>query len=167
MEFRQHESHAIVLPERRVSGKLNGRMYDGTHREISYQGQHCKLTIEQYPCGVVVIRVSGTDVGEFGDAPMQDLKAWLEDAGAVELFVDARNARGPSIDVSCDWAKWLNAHRVQLQEISMLTGSRFVQVTADFVRRFADLEGIMKIYTDSASFDAVLDSAMRERSGMA
>ena len=38
----------------------------------------------------------------------------------------------------------------------MLTGSRFVQVTADFVRRFADLRDMMCIYTEPAAFDAAL-----------
>jgi len=135
-------------------------MNQGTSREVSYEGRHCKLSIQQSGRGVVVIRVTGTDVGEFGNSPMQDLKTWLQDAGAVNLFIDARNARGPSIDVSCEWAKWLKANRVQLSDISMLTGSRFVQVTADFVRRFADLEGVMKIYTDAAAFDAALESAL-------
>jgi hypothetical protein len=40
--------------------------------------------------------------------------------------------RGALIDVSGEWAGWLRGHKVQLQEVSMLTGSRFVQVTADF-----------------------------------
>jgi hypothetical protein len=35
----------------------------------------------------------------------------------------------------------------------MLTGSRFVQLTADFVRRFADLGDAMLIYTDSKPFE--------------
>lgn len=135
-------------------------MNQGTSREVSYEGRHCTLSIQQSTRGVVVIRVSGTDVGEFGNSPMQDLKTWLQDAGAINLFIDARNARGPSIDVSCEWAKWLKTNRVRLNEVSMLTGSRFVQVTADFVRRFADLEGVMKIYTDAVAFDAALESAL-------
>jgi hypothetical protein len=67
-----------------------------------------------------------------------------------------RDVRGASIDVSGEWALWPAAHKVQLREIRMLTGSRFVEVTADFVRRFADLEGVMRIYTEAAAFDAEL-----------
>ena len=47
-----------------------------------------------------------------------------------------------------------------LSGISMLTGSRYVEITADFVRRFAALEGIMRIYTEPAIFDAVLADAL-------
>ena len=43
----------------------------------------------------------------------------------------------------------------------MLTGSRFVQMTADFVRRFADLGDAMLIYTEPSVFDETLESALR------
>ena len=71
-----------------------------------------------------------------------------------------REVRGASIEVSGEWARWLRAHKVQLREVSMLTGSRYVQVTADFVRRFSDLEGVMKIYTDEKAFDEALHAAL-------
>jgi hypothetical protein len=38
----------------------------------------------------------------------------------------------------------------------MLTGTSFVQLTADFVRRFAELGDAMRIYTDGAAFDEAL-----------
>jgi hypothetical protein len=41
----------------------------------------------------------------------------------------------------------------------MLVGSRFIEVTADFVRRFAALEGVMRIYTDPAAFDEELSAS--------
>ena len=42
--------------------------------------------------------------------------------------------------VSGDWAHWLKAHDPVLASITMLTGSRFIQMTAEFVRRFVKLE---------------------------
>jgi len=127
--------------------------------EIRFDGVHCNLAIQQLSRSVVVLRIAGTDIGEFGDAPMQALDERLAGGGAIELFVDARDVRGASIEVSGEWAQWLGAHRVQLREVSMLTGSRFVQVTADFVRRFAALEGVMKVYTEASAFDAALAEA--------
>jgi hypothetical protein len=38
---------------------------------ISYDGIHCHLLIERFPNRVVVLRIRGTDVGEFGEAPMK------------------------------------------------------------------------------------------------
>jgi phage regulator Rha-like protein len=40
----------------------------------------------------------------------------------------------------------------------MLTGSSFIHITAEFVRRFADMEGMMRICTEPAVFE----SAFRE-----
>jgi hypothetical protein len=45
----------------------------------------------------------------------------------------------------------------------MLVGSRFLEVTAGFVRRFAELEALMQIYTDPASFDSDLNEAAAPR----
>jgi hypothetical protein len=129
-------------------------------REIRYEGIHCNLNIEQFPQGVVILRIAGTDVGEFGDAPMVALNQYLSDAGPIRLFIDAREVRGASISVSGEWAKWLRAHKVQLRDVSMLTGSRLIEITADFVRRFADLEGTMRIYTDESEFDAAVTVAL-------
>ncbi len=118
-----------------------------------YDGVHCDLRIEPFLQDVILITISGTDIGEFGDAPMRDLSTMLDGNGPIKLFIDARDVRGASIEVSGEWAAWLRSHRVQIREVSMLTGSRFIQITADFVRRFADLEGIMRVYTDPAAFD--------------
>jgi hypothetical protein len=42
----------------------------------------------------------------------------------------------------------------------MLTGSPFIQLTAGFVRRFADLGEVMRIYTDPAAFEGALASSV-------
>jgi hypothetical protein len=130
-------------------------------QEIRYDGIHCNLLLEQSPNRVVLLRISGTDVGEFGDAPMKALNDWVTGSGPIDLFIDARDVRGASIDVSGEWAGWLNAHKEALRTVTMLTGSRFIQITAEFVRRFASLEGIMRICTEPAVFDRALTQALK------
>ena len=129
-------------------------------REMRFDGIHCTLTVQKFPSEVVLLKISGTDIGEFGSAPMLELKQCLTGVDPIRLFIDARDVRGASIDVSGEWAGWLLAHKAHLRDISMLTGSRFVEVTADFVWRFADLQGIMKIYTEPAAFDAALTESL-------
>ena len=128
---------------------------------IHYEGVHCNLFLDRPAQDVVVLRISGTDIGEFGEAPMSSLNEWLAGAGRIELFIDARDVRGASIEVSGEWAAWLNAHRESLRTVTMLTGSRFIQITAEFVRRFASLEGIMRICTEPAVFDGALAATLR------
>ncbi|HWE51056.1 MAG TPA: hypothetical protein VG273_14785 [Bryobacteraceae bacterium] len=133
-------------------------------REIRYEGIHCNLLIEQFPNRVVVLRISGTDVGEFGKSPMTALNDWVNSPGPIDLFIDARNVRGASIEVSGEWAGWLDANKKALRSVTMLTGSRYIQVTAQFVRRFANLEGIMRICTEPVVFDQTLAEAVAGRS---
>ena len=118
------------------------------------------MTIERPAPAVVVVRIRGTDVGDLRDAPFRALAPLLEGRRRVELFVDARDARGPSVDVGRAWAGWLIAHRDRLRHASMLASSRMVQLTAGFVRRFAGLDGLMRIYTEPAVFDGALSNAL-------
>ncbi len=129
--------------------------------QTQFDGAHCNFILQRFPYGILVLRISGVDTGELGDAPMQRLDEYMQD-GPVQLFIDARNVRGASIEVSAEWAKWLAARRSKLRLVSMLTGSRFIEITAVFVRRFAELQGMMRIYTDAAAFDAAVEDSTRQ-----
>ncbi|MGE0873008.1 MAG: hypothetical protein AB7P03_30935 [Kofleriaceae bacterium] len=120
-----------------------------------FESQHSSFTISRPANHVVLVVITGHDVGEHGSAPL-DVLDHLLSGGPFTLFVDARRTGGASIDVSNVWARWLRANRDRLHRIHMLTGSRFVQLTADFVRRFAELGDSMLIYTESTAFDEVL-----------
>jgi hypothetical protein len=125
--------------------------------EVTWDAPHSTLRIRRPCAGVVVVVVTGTDIGEHGDAPMVELTKDVQ-AAPIELFIDARDSRGVTIDVSGEWARWLAAQREALRSIHMLTGSRFVQLTANFVRNFAALGERMRIYTDARAFDEELDA---------
>ena len=124
----------------------------------------CTQVIERRAPTVLVLRIEGHDVGEFGSLPMRCLEALLPDGLGIELFVDARATRGVTMHASNDWAAWLGRHRDRFIGVHMLTGSRYVQVTAEFVRRFTGLEDRMKVYSDAAAFDAEL-AAVTGRQG--
>lgn len=127
---------------------------------VAFQGIHSTLEILRPRAGVVVVRVRGNDVGEHGAGPFRELARDLEQP-PVELFVDARETRGASLDVSNVWAHWLRSNRDSFHRVHMLTGSRFIQLTADFVRRFSELGDAMFVYTEPASFDEALARATR------
>jgi hypothetical protein len=131
---------------------------------VEYEGVHCNLAIRRPAPGIAVVVLSGSDIGEFADFPLRELTKDLERFGRIELFIDARAVRTASIEVSSEWAFWMSTHRAQLQHVSMLTGSRYIQITANFVRRFADLFDHMRIFTDAAAFDESLLTAVRSSS---
>ena len=125
---------------------------------MKYEGVTCGLAIERPGPGVVVLRLTGWDTGEFGDAPMKEVAKDFSDR-PLRLFIDARAVKGATIDVSNEWALWLRANRARFAQISMLAGSPFIHLTAKFVQRFADLGELMRIYTDPSAFDAALRAA--------
>ena len=127
---------------------------------MKYEGINAGLAVERPAAGVVVLRLAGWDTGEFGDAAMKEIARDFAAARPLQLFIDARAVKGASIDVSNDWALWLRANRSRFAHISMLTGAPFVQLTAKFVQRFADLGEIMRIYTDAQAFDSALQEAI-------
>ena len=111
---------------------------------------------------VVVVTISGSDVGEFGDAPFRALADDLAREDRIDLFINSRNVRGASIEVSCDWARWLGKHRDRLHLITMLIGSRYIDITANFVRRFAQLEGSMRLTDKPSIFEDALRRSLGE-----
>jgi hypothetical protein len=127
----------------------------------TFEGLHCTFEIARPRERVVVITIAGTDVGELGDAPFRALEGDVAEERSVQLFIDARRTRGASIDVSGEWARWLREHRAQLLRVTMLPGSRFIRITAEFVRRFSGLDDRMWVSTAPAAFDAALASALR------
>lgn len=127
---------------------------------IEYDGVHCNLTIRRPASGVAVVVLSGSDIGEFGDLAMRELQKDLGSFSTIELFIDARAVRDATIEVSAEWALWMRAHRTSFKRINMLTGSRYIQITAAFVRRFAGLADLMNVFTDCTAFDEVLSASI-------
>ena len=123
---------------------------------IEVEGVHCALAIRRPAPGVAVVVLSRSDIGEFRDLPMRELQKDLACFKGIELFIDARAVRGASIEVSAEWALWMRAHRSAFKHIHMLTGSRYIQITAAFVRRFAGLADLMNVFTEPAAFEETL-----------
>jgi hypothetical protein len=118
----------------------------------------CTQVIERRAATVLVLRIEGHDVGEFGTLPMRGLEALMPEGLPVELFIDASRTRGATMHVSNDWSAWMGRHRERFVAIHMLTGSNFMRMTAEFVRRFAGLEQRMRLYSDPEAFEAALQA---------
>jgi len=126
---------------------------------VEYEGITCSLIIRRPAPAVVVVVLQGSDTGEFADFPMRELAKDLQRYGSIELFIDARAVRGASIEVSSEWAFWMRTQARHLRQICMLTGSRYIQITAQFARRFVGLGDHMKIFTEAAAFEESLAAA--------
>ncbi len=106
--------------------------------------------------GIALIHFAGHDVGQFGDRPMLEVERLL--GGEGQLFIDARGARGASIDVSGQWAAWLM--RQAGWRTVMLVQAPFMRVSAEFVSRFGQFGDRFRVVTDEAAFEAELGAAV-------
>lgn len=129
---------------------------------IQFDSTHSVLTVENPASGVILLKITGYDIGEFGPEPMRELERLLSDSTPTDLFIDARETKGASIEVSSEWAQWLGKYQSKLRYINMLTGSRYIQMTARFVRNFAGLHDQMRIFTEREAFDQLLELTVGE-----
>jgi hypothetical protein len=128
---------------------------------VKFEGLNCTLIIRRPQPGTVLAVFKGHDVGEFGDAPFRELAEDLRRDAPINLFVDGRDTLAASLDVSSVWAQWMRDNRENIGRLDILCGSRFLQFTAEFVRRFSGFEDRMRIYTDPEAFETELASAKR------
>jgi hypothetical protein len=135
-------------------------MLNSSLATVHYDGVHCSVSIQRPATGIALLVLAGSDIGEFGDFPMRELAKDLHGTRCMELFIDAGAVRGASIEVSSEWMLWLKAHSTQFRHINMLTGSRYIQITAEFVRRFSGLIDRMTIFTDRGAFGETLSRAI-------
>jgi hypothetical protein len=129
-------------------------------RAIVFRNEHGSLSVHRPAPRVVLLALVGNDAGQFGDGPFRELARDLKEDGQLELFIDARSGVAASLDVSSEWAIWLGSNKRSFRHVSMLTGSRFIQLSAGFVRRFADMGDLMRLYTDPAAFEGALSNAV-------
>jgi hypothetical protein len=128
---------------------------------VKFEGVNCTLVIRRPKAGIVVAIFKGHDVGEFGAAPFRELALDLEKHSTIHLFIDGRDTLAASLDVSSIWAQWMKDNSGHLRRLDILCGSRFLQFTAEFVRRFSGFEDRMRIYTEAKAFENELDLAVR------
>jgi hypothetical protein len=121
------------------------------HATTELRSGACTMRIERHSETELRLVIEGHDVGEFGDLPMRCIEAFMPARGTVGLTIDARRARGATLQVSNDWARWLGEHRHRFDAVTMQVASAYVRVIADFVRRFAGLESLMRIESSGSA----------------
>ncbi len=129
-----------------------------TQLPVTLEGQHATLRLSRPAPSVLLVEINGHDAGEHGEQPLRLLQEALQ-SGPAYLFVDARHTRAASTEVSHQWAQWLSAHRGRLLGLHMLPGSWFVQLTLEFVRRYARLDGLMHVHGSPTDFEVALRQA--------
>jgi hypothetical protein len=123
-----------------------------------FEAKDCTVTITKVREGCVLVTLEGRDRGELGREPFAELEKSFSAGHGLTLFIDLEAAVGASLDVSGSWAVWLRANRQNLEQVLMLTGSYFVELSAQTVKRFSDLGEKVRLYSDRGAFEAALQA---------
>jgi hypothetical protein len=123
-----------------------------------FEVKDCTVTITKLRESCVLVTLEGRDRGELGRGPFAELEKSFSPGRGLTLFIDLEAAVGASLDVSGSWAVWLRANRQNLEQVIMLTGSYFVELSAQTVKRFSDLGEKVRLYSDRGVFEAALQA---------
>lgn len=107
---------------------------------------------------VLFVTISGLDSGQFGTAPLDEINLAIAREGRIEMFVDAREAVGPSVSVSEDWTRFFSTNRDKLSRVHVLVGSKVVSLTVAIAQHLSRTGNLIQIYSDPGIFTAKLES---------
>lgn len=119
----------------------------------------CTFTFARPKPGVLLVRIEGTDKGSLGTAPIDYVREEIGRFGALDLFIDARNAGVASMEVSEVWTAFFGANAGGLRRVSILAVSQFVHLTVSVAKLFSRTGELIQIYSDPALFEAALAAA--------
>ena len=103
--------------------------------------------------GAVLVRISGYDTGQFGDAPFEAIRGAIAESGPIELFCDLRAAGGAKTDVREAWTRCFNENRPGLRRVVILVESKFVQTAVEVAKLFSRTGDLITVSTDAGAFE--------------
>ena len=104
--------------------------------------------------GVLEITIEGTDNGQFGTAPLDEIALALVRERPLEIFVDASAASMPAVPVSREWARFFALNRKDLKRVSVLVTSKTVELTIAIAQHLSRTGKLIQIYSDREVFEA-------------
>ena len=113
----------------------------------------CSFVYRRPRPGALLVTITGMDAGQFGTTTLDEITTALAREGRLELFVDAREALAPSVSVSEDWTRFFAEHRGELKRVSVLVGSKVLELTIAIAQHLSRTGSLIQIYSDPESFD--------------
>ncbi|MES3026000.1 MAG: hypothetical protein V4857_30840 [Pseudomonadota bacterium] len=129
---------------------------DGSLRLASGNGQ---FTFRRLCPGALLVTITGNDTGQFGTAALDEIRLEILRHGALELLIDAEMAQLVAPEVSQEWTRFFSASREQLKRVSVLTGSKLINLTVAIAQHLSYTGKLIQIYSDRELFDAALARA--------
>ncbi len=134
-------------------------------RELSADGElrlaagGCSFAYRRLRPGKLLVTIEGNDKGHFGTASLDEIRLEILRGKPLELFVDARAATGAAVSVSNEWTQFFAQNRENLSRVSVLVGSKVMNLTVAIAQHLSRTGNLIQIYSDPETFDAQLAAA--------
>src|SRR6185312_5983679 len=138
---------------------------DGVSRTVAESGEvrlsagDCTFAYRRLKPGALLVTIGGHDTGQFGTTSLDEIRLELLRNRPLDLFVDAREALGPSVSVSREWTQFFVLNRDQLRRVNVLVGSKVVELTIAIAQHLSRTGNLIQIYSDAETFSALVRSA--------
>lgn len=109
--------------------------------------------------GALLVTIVGHDHGQFGTSALDEIRLAIMRAGVLELLIDAERAVNVSVDVSQEWTRFFSTSRDQLSRVSVLTGSKLINLTVAIAQHLSNTGSLIQICSDRGLFDAAVARA--------
>jgi hypothetical protein len=119
----------------------------------------CTFVFHRLGQGAMLVVVTGIDSGEFGTATLDEIRIELLRHRPLELFIDAQAAVAVAVTVSKDWTHFFSLNREHLKRVSVLAGSKAVELTVAIAQHLSQTGNLIQIYTERELFDARVAAA--------
>ena len=127
-------------------------------RTVRLASGPCSFTYRRQKPGVLLLKISGDDIGQFGSATLDELNAEFDRFGAMNLFVDTQDAVGPATEVMESWTAYFAANRKKFKRIVVLIlpESKLLHLTVSIVQHLSGIGRLLQIFSDPDRFFAAL-----------
>jgi hypothetical protein len=121
--------------------------------------ERASFTYERLRQGALLITVDGIDNGQFGTATLDEVRIEFLRHRPLELFVDAQAAVAIGVGVSKEWTHFFALNREHLKRVSVLAGSKAIELTVAIAQHLSQTGNLIQIYTDRELFESRVAAA--------
>jgi hypothetical protein len=123
---------------------------DGTTR---LRDEACTFIFKRMRPGMLCVEVKGRDKGQFGTAPLDQLRAEIQRFGSLTLFIDAEQGAATGLGVTEMWRDFFKANKNSIESVSVLVGSRYMEFMVSVALHLANMGRVVTITTDRDVFE--------------
>jgi hypothetical protein len=118
-----------------------------------------KFSFRRITPGALLVSISGNDQGQFGTSALDEIRLEILRHGKLELLIDAEQAELVTVEVSQEWTRFFATTREHLTRVSVLTGSKLINLTVAIAQHLSQTGSLIQIYSDRSLFEAAVAKA--------